>query len=694
MANTHTFLSSLAVVFSVAALTSVVSRKARLPGIFGYLLAGLIVGPYTPIPLLADQEVVLAISELGVILLMFSLGLEFSPRRVIAIGSTAGLPALAETSLMFGLGFTVASLAGWSPTERLFTGAIVSISSTTVIARTFAEHPVASRLRELVFGILIVEDLIAILLIAALSTIAAGSGLSGPALFTTLVRLVTFLVILVAVGRLVIPRFMRLTLRLQSTETTAVVAVGIAFGAALLASRLGYSVALGAFIAGSLVAEGDAAHVVEATIAPVRDIFVAVFFVSAGMLIDPAAIVAHWGAVVALTLVVILGKLVAVSIGTFLTGQPLQVSVQAGMSLAQIGEFSFILATVGLAQGATRPFLYPVAIAVSAITTLVTPWLVRRAADVARHVDRRLPRPLQTMVTLYASWLPRAMRTEGAERDRSLRRPALLLLLDVALLAGLLVAAALEMDRLAPFVSRTLGVAALWGRVVVIALAAFAAVPLLAGVIRLSRRIAELISWRSLPAAAAHTLDRAAAPRRAFTSTLQFGILLGSALPLVAILQPLAPSFPALAFLALLMGAALVIVWRNANALYGHARAGAEVILLTLTQHDRAHASEREVASTMSQLSQMLPGLGDPVLIRLAPSDGAVGRTLRELDLRGRTGAMILAIQREHAEGKELITPDGGVHLLAGDCVAVAGAPDAVEAARGLLCGPPPVLST
>jgi CPA2 family monovalent cation:H+ antiporter-2 len=174
---------------------------------------------------------------------------------------------------------------------------------------------------------------------------------------------------------------------------------------------------------------------------------------------------------------------------------------------------------------------------------------------------------------------------------------------------------------------------------------------------------------------------------------LQFGILMASALPLVAVLQPLVPSFPALAFLALLVVAALVIVWRNANVLYGHARAGAEVILLALTQHDRAHASDPEVARTMTHLSQMLPGLGDPVLLRLTPHHAAVGHTLRELDLRGRTGAMILAIQRAHAEGPELIAPDGGVQLLAGDCVAVAGTPDAVHAASGLLCGPPAVLT-
>ncbi len=687
MTPNHAFLTSLALVFVVSAITSVASRTARLPGIFGYLLAGLVVGPYTPIPLLADREVVLAISELGVILLMFSLGLEFSPRRVIGIGATAGLPALAETSLMFGIGFAVATAAGWTPTERLFTGAILAISSTTVIARTFADHPVPARLRELVFGILIMEDLIAILLIATLTAVASGGGATGSAVLTTVVRLVSFLVVFVVVGRTVVPRFIRATLKLRSSETTAVAAVGIAFGAALLASRAGYSVALGAFIAGSLVSEGDPTHEIERTITPVRDLFVAVFFVAAGMLIDPAAIAEHWVVILALTLAVIGGKLLAVSIGAFLTGQPLQVALQAGLSLTQIGEFSFILASVGLTLGATRPFLYPVAIAVSAMTTLTTPWLVRHAADVARHVDRRLPRPLQTIVALYGSWFSRAM---SGPPQQGIRRAVLWLALDAFLLAGLVVAASVEMSRLAPWIAGTFRVDRAWGRGAVAALAAAAAVPFIAGIIRLSRRIAELLAASSLPTPAARSLDRAAEPRRAFVSMVQFGVLMAATLPLAAILQLLVPTFPAVVLIGAFASLALGVIWRNASTLYGHARAGAEVILLALTQHDRSRGTEPELRATMRHLSSMLPGLGDPVLLHLDTGDACIGLSLGELDLRGRSGAMILAVERSDGDAEAVIAPDGALRLQAGDSVAVAGAAEAIEAATRILKGPDP----
>jgi monovalent cation:H+ antiporter-2, CPA2 family len=445
------FLQTLALVLSVAAITTVIFHRLRQPVVFGYLMAGLLVGPHVPVPLAADPGIIQTLSELGVILLMFALGLEFSIRRVLQIGMTAGLAALAETSVMMGLGYLVGRLLGWTTVESLFTGGIVAISSTTIISQAFVEQGIRGRVTEIVFGILIFEDLIAILLVAILTAVAAGGGLSPADIGLTVVRLVTFLIALLSVGILVIPRFMRLVIRMGSDETTLVASVGICFACALLALYFGYSVALGAFIAGSLVAESGDEKAVARLVLPVRDLFVAIFFVSVGMLIDPGVLVAHWGAVLVLTAVVIFGKVIAVSVSTFLTGKGLGFAVQSGMSLAQIGEFSFIIAAIGLAHGATRAFLYPIAVAVSALTTLTTPWLIRAATPATLFLDRKLPETVQTFVSLYGTWVERLRTDPGDVKERShVRRLAQLLALDAALLLAVVIGAAAEVGRIGP----------------------------------------------------------------------------------------------------------------------------------------------------------------------------------------------------------------------------------------------------
>lgn len=687
MQESHSYLRDLAVVLCAAAVTTVVSRRLRLPGVFGYVLAGMAVGPHIPIPLSVDQRMVTEFSELGVILLMYALGLEFRLGRVMRVAATSGLAALAETSVMFAIGYTAATLFGWTGMEALVSGAMVAISSTTIVARTFAEQGVTGVVRETVFGILIVEDVIAILLITLLSTLASGSGLSGTELAMTGVRLVTFLVVLITVGRVAIPPFIRAVHRLGSPETTVVVSIGISFGAALLALGFGYSVALGAFIAGSLVAESGLGEEIAHLIIPVRDLFVAIFFVAVGMAIDPVVVRDMWLPILAFSILVVVGKVFGVSIGAFLTGHSLRNAVQSGMSLAQIGEFSFIIAGVGAANAATRPFLYPVAVTVSALTTLATPWLVRASGPVAGRVDRGLPPALQTFVALYGSWFA-GLSTGGRSDDGSIRRAIWLIVVDIALLAGLIVAAYAEMGRLAVMVEGWFGWQAPAGRLTVIALSFVGAAPFATGLVRMTRAVAFALARRALPTPAHGKLDRAFAPRNAFVATLHLALLATASLPLIAILIPLLPGALIGATLTALGLAMLFGVWRSARTLYGHTRAGAEVIALALTQHDRTRGSDQELAREMDRVTTLLPGLGDPEPMRLAAGDPGVGRTLAQLDLRGVTGAEVLAILRSNGNTLESVLPTGNERLEAGDVLAIAGSPDALKAARALLVTP------
>jgi len=684
--ETHLYLRDLAVVLCAAAITTVVSRRLRLPAVFGYVVAGMIVGPYVPIPLSVDPRMVGEFSELGVVLLMYALGLEFRLARVVRIAATSGLAALAESSAMFALGFTTGTLFGWSTMEALVAGAMVAISSTTIVARTFAEQGIKGAVRDIVFGILVVEDVIAILLIALLATLAGGSDPSGAALAITGVRLVTFLVVFIAVGRVTIPRFVRMVYALGSSETTMVVAIGISFAAALLALGFGYSVALGAFIAGSLVAESGVGEQIELLIFPVRDLFVAIFFVSVGMAIDPALVRDNWVAILLFAVLVVAGKMVAVSVGAFLTGHNVRKAIQAGMSLAQIGEFSFVIAGVGAMNAATRPFLYPVAVTVSALTTLVTPWLVRISGPVADRVDRGLPPALQTFVSLYGSWFSR-LKDGREKREGGLRRVVWLIVADVALIAGLIVAAAAEMGRLAPLVEEWFGWSPPAGRRTVLALSLVGAFPFVAGLVRMTRLVALSLARRALPLPALGKLDRAFAPRAAFVATLHLALLAACALPLIALILPIAPglvSVSALSFLGLGM---LVVVWRSASALYGHSLAGAEVIVMALTQHDRVKESEQELMRTMERVASLLPGLGDPASLRIREGDPAVGRSLAELDVRSETGAEILAILRSDGETMQSVKPTAKERLQAGDLLAIAGSPEALVAAREMLVG-------
>ena len=684
MADAHLFLQNLALVLCVAALTTLVFRTLHQPVIFGYLLAGLIIGPHVPIPLAADRELVPVLAETGVILLMFALGLEFSLRKMIRVGPTAGLIAVIQCSAMLFFGYAIGQAFGWTVLESVYLGAIIAISSTTIIVKAFAEEKITGRVTDVVFGVLIIEDLIAILLLAILTTVSTGGGISAAELFRTSFRLGAFLVGFIAIGLLVVPRLVRYTLRLGSAETTLVTTVGICFAAALVALSFGYSVALGAFIGGALVAESGQATRIEHLVAPVRDMFAAIFFVAVGMMIDPKLVAENWLAVLVLTVVVIVGKVVSVSFGAFLAGYGTRTSVQSGMSLAQIGEFSFIIAGVGLAAGATRPFLYPVAIAVSAVTTLTTPWLIRAAAPAASWVDRKLPRPLQTFAALYETWLHRLQHRPKGNRS-PIRRLVGLLLADVALMAVIVIVSALEIGPFSEFLERSFGWSARLARWGVIAGAALLVLPLVFGYFRTARRLGRVWAADVVPEAAIGKVDFGAAPRRALAVTLQLAIVVAAGIPLIAITAPFLPPLRGPVIFAALLLLLAVAWWRSTTDLRGHAQAGAEVLVSALSRQMATEEAAHQTplpATELIDVRRLLPGLGEPVAIAVQEKDHAVGRTLAALDLRSRTGAVVLAITRG---GQPILLPTGHETIQAGDRLAVAGTKKAVRAAAELL---------
>jgi CPA2 family monovalent cation:H+ antiporter-2 len=687
MHESQEFLRALTVVLCVAAVTTVLFQKLRQPVVLGYVIAGLIVGPHVPVPLIADAGIIDMLSELGVILVMFSIGLEFRLGKLVSSAPASALTAIIETSLMIWLGFLAGTALGWPVLQSMFAGAIVAISSTTIVVKALEELQVRGRQRETVIGILLAEDLIVIVILALLTALATGQGLSAGPFVGILAKLAGFLAILIGGGLLIVPRAIRSIHRLQRNETTLVATIGICFATALLAKSLGYSEALGAFLAGSLVAESGVEKSIARLVEPVRDMFAAIFFVSVGMMVDPGAISADASAIAFLTLLVVLGKVFTVSIGAFLSGLGLRTAIQSGMSLAQIGEFSFILAGVGLSLGAVDESLFTIAVAVSLITTFLTPWMMRISGPVASWIERKLPAPLQTFAALYASWI-QALRSAPRSKESvpRIRQFLLFLLLDGGLIIAIVIGSAMSIERIAQLARERAGIPEVWAIPVVVGAALLLCAPLFLGVVRVARALGLLLAERAFPKVAVGKLDLADAPRTMFAVALQVAILLLVGGPLLALTQPFLPSLPEV--MVLLFGIVLLAIafWKRAANLQGHVRAGAHMIVQSLAKRPEKQ-QERAVRTLSKQIDDLLPGLGTPVMIVIGRKSTAIGKSLMTLRLRGITGATVLAISREEGEA---MVPTGHEILQDGDILVLAGSHEAIDAARAFLNVDPP----
>ena len=684
-------IRDLSIVLGTAAVTSLISQRLRQPPVLGYILAGILLGPHVPGIVVGGEsrELTHTLSEMGVILLMFTIGLEFSLRKIVRIGPAAGLAAVFEVGLMVSLGYLAGQLLGFTAIESLFTGACLGISSTMLVAKAFEEQKVKGGFAEVTFAILVFEDLIAIILLAVLTAVASGGGLSPGEFAVTIGKLFGFLVGLLALGLLVVPRFVRGVVRLSRAESTLIAGIAVCFTMATLASSAGYSVALGAFLAGMLVAESGEGPKVEHLVQPLRDIFAALFFIAVGMAIDPFEIAENWPSVLALTAVVLGGKLIGVSLGAFLAGNGLNNSVRAGMSLAQIGEFSFIIASLGIAKGATGSFLFPVAVAVSILTSLTTPWMVRGSQAAAALVDRRLPAKLQTFVAFYDGWIEEL---RAAPRRVSvwskIRGIVLMLALDAVLLLASLAGSDLIHWEVVSAISQRFTLPAWPLDVAFIGASMLVAAIFFVGVLRRTAALARTLAEIVLPTREAGKPDLGLAPRRVFTVALELGLCLAIGLPLVAISQPFVPPSSGLAVLVLVIAVLAHNVWHSVNNLQGHLRAGTELVVEMLARQSReghGHGAEAAAASTAA-VKELLPGIPGMTPVQLVAGSAAIGTSLAQINLRARTGVTLLALSRE---GAGAIQPTPRERLQAGDVLTLAGAHEAVEkAAEILLRGP------
>jgi len=403
MIHLPNLISDLGVILVTAAIVTILFRKMKQPVVLGYIIAGFLVGPGFPFfPTVKEPESIRVWAEIGVIFLLFGLGLEFSFKKLARVGKSASITALFEITAMMGLGFLAGLALGWSRMDALFLGGMVSISSTSIIMRAFDELGLkGQRFSSLVFGVLVFEDLVAILILVLLSTVAVTQTLSGTELLGSSLKLTFFLLLWFLVGIYLLPPFLNRIRNVFTDETAVVVAIGLCLLMVMIATSVGFSPALGAFVMGSLIAETREAKRIDHLLHPVRDLFAAVFFVSVGMLLKPDVIVSHWFEILMLSFVIIFGKLTSASIGALVAGRPLRESIHVGVSLTQIGEFSFIIATLGLTLKVTSDFLYPVAVAVSILTSFTTPYLLKFAGPICDSIEKVLPKTAVQLLERY-----------------------------------------------------------------------------------------------------------------------------------------------------------------------------------------------------------------------------------------------------------------------------------------------------
>ncbi len=411
MSEELNLVRDLAVILISAGIFTIISKALKQPLILAYIVAGFLVGPNIDFfPGISSQETVSQWSEIGIIFLMFGLGLEFSFKKLMKVGSSAIVSAGIKFIGVFLLGFLTAKALNWSVMESVFLGGLLSMSSTMVVIKSYDDLGLKSKsYAGVVFGTLVVEDLIAILLMVLLSTMAVSQSFAGKELIMNIAKLVFFLILWFLVGIYIIPTVLKKARKFLGKEILLIVSIGLCFGMVALATAVGFSSALGAFVMGSILAETTESEHIDHIVEPIKNLFGAIFFVSVGMMLSPSVIAEHWALILLLAAIVIISHIFFAGAGIILTGRGLYDAVHTGFSLAQLGEFGFILAGVGCTLGVMRGFIYPVIIAVSVITTFSTPYVIKAADPAYDLLYRRLPK----------SWLERLQPAADASKKNT-----------------------------------------------------------------------------------------------------------------------------------------------------------------------------------------------------------------------------------------------------------------------------------
>lgn len=400
----QSLISDLAFILLLGAVVTVIFKWIKQPVVLGYIVAGFLASPhFTPLPSVTTEQNIDFWAQIGIIVLLFSLGLEFSFKKLANSGASAMVTALIIICGMMCSGFVLGRLMGFNTINAMFLGGMLSMSSTTIILKAFNDLGLrAKQFASQVLAVLIVEDLFAVVMMVLLSSIATSNGVQGVELLFSVLKLVFFLVIWFLVGVYILPTALTACRRYLNDETLLIVSMGLCLGMAVFSVYCGFSLALGAFVMGSILAGTSSAERIEHVVTPVKDLFGAVFFISVGMMVQPDVVVMYWWQILLLSVVVIVGMIVFGTFGMLVTGQSLKVAIQSGFSLTQIGEFAFIIATLGMSLGVLAPTIYPIVVAVSVLTTFTTPYFIKMSTPAYNLVERYLPARFRLLLDRYS----------------------------------------------------------------------------------------------------------------------------------------------------------------------------------------------------------------------------------------------------------------------------------------------------
>ena len=633
-------IHDLAIIMLTAGFTSLVCKFLKQPVVLGYIVAGLLVGPYVfGSSWVSDEESVKIWGEIGVIFLLFSLGLEFSYKKLVKMGTTALIGCFTIVVGMMSCGFLLGRAMGWDQMNSLFLGGMLCMSSTTIVFKALDDLGLRQqKFANICFGILVVEDLFAVVLMVLLASLAVNQSFDGSEMAWEVGKLAAYLLFWFAAGLFLIPTLLRVCKQHLNDETLTIVSLGLCLGMVLLAEGAGFSAALGAFVMGSILAETVEAEKIEHLLSPIKNMFGAVFFVSVGMMIDPALLLKYWLPISLITLLVICGQIVFASLGVVLSGQPLKTAMQAAFSLTQVGEFAFIIANFGTDKGVTEPFLYPVIVAVSVITTFLTPYTIRLAEPAYERVDKILPRRWKLMLDAYGH--SRSTQKEASLTQRYLGKailPVVIYTIVSVFIATLYFT--LLSDRIATFVND--GVATvfsepyLWiGRLVSLGLLFTVLSPLLYQIVNKDKRNKDAgLLWEK---------------GSMFTRGL---LIVFNAFRIVLVLAIITSCigkiFDATIGIVLAMGIAVFFFITRSSKIQERSHLLEENFLTNLSAREIAmrqgKRAERKKAQEADDDFEDIH-FGE---VTIPEGSSALGQSLRDLDLRNKTGVSVIRILRD-----------------------------------------------
>ncbi len=401
--NIESLITDLAFILLLGAVVTILFKWIKQPVVLGYIVAGFLASPnFEYLPSVTTDANIDFWAEIGIVVLLFSLGLEFSFKKLLNVGGSAVVTALIIMIGMMVGGFAIGHVLGFSYINSLFLGGMLSMSSTTIIIKAFTDLNLRhKKFASMVFGVLIVEDLFAVLMMVILSSIAVNNSVEGGEMLYSVGKLAFFLIIWFLIGVFLLPSIFNRVRKFLNNETLLVVAMGLCLGMAVFSVYCGFSLALGAFVMGSILAGTSYAERIERVVTPVKDLFGSVFFISVGMMVQPTVIVEYAGPILLLSCVVIVGMIIFGTTGMLVTGQSLKVAMESGFSLTQIGEFAFIIASLGMSLSVLEPTIYPIVVAVSVITTFTTPYFIKLSGPAYRFVEKHLPKKLQFLIDRY-----------------------------------------------------------------------------------------------------------------------------------------------------------------------------------------------------------------------------------------------------------------------------------------------------